>query len=353
MQERRPSRGTRAYTSEFVAMKAAAVDSARCGIVVIGRNEGERLRRSLTSAVASGCPVVYVDSRSTDDSVMVAKELGAEVVELDVAAKLSAALARHTGALAMMAAHPAVQYLQFIDGDCVLSSGWIERSVAALDADISLVAVCGFRREAEPRRNVFHRVVSIEWQLGGVGDVDAFGGDVMIRASAYRAAGGYNPTVVAGEDPDLSSRLRSGGGRLERLDGIATTHDIAMHSVKQWWKRAERGGYGGALVADLHRHTDRLYWHETKRSLLWGGVAPLVALVALRFTRIPLLLVAAKYALSTVRAARGATGHDLRFIDRAAWGVSCVAAGVPGAIGAARYLLEARRGRQPHIIEYK
>ena len=78
-----------------------------------------------------------------------------------------------------------------------------------------------------------------------------------------------------------------------------------------------------------------------------------VALLALRFTRIPLLLVAAKYALSTVRAARGATGHDLRFIDRAAWGVSCVAASVPGAIGAARYLLEARRGRQPHIIEYK
>ena len=39
------------------------------GIVAIGRNEGERLRRCLNSVIGRGLRVVYVDSNSTDDSV--------------------------------------------------------------------------------------------------------------------------------------------------------------------------------------------------------------------------------------------------------------------------------------------
>ncbi len=39
------------------------------GIVVIGRNEGERLRRCLGSVVRRVGKVVYVDSGSTDGSV--------------------------------------------------------------------------------------------------------------------------------------------------------------------------------------------------------------------------------------------------------------------------------------------
>ncbi|HWB55094.1 MAG TPA: glycosyltransferase, partial [Tepidisphaeraceae bacterium] len=56
----------------------------RTGIVAIGRNEGERLKRCLRSAVRPGIAVVYVDSGSTDGSVTAAKELGAHVVELDL-----------------------------------------------------------------------------------------------------------------------------------------------------------------------------------------------------------------------------------------------------------------------------
>ena len=41
---------------------------SQLGIVTIGRNEGERLRRCLSSVVGRGMPVVYVDSDSTDGS---------------------------------------------------------------------------------------------------------------------------------------------------------------------------------------------------------------------------------------------------------------------------------------------
>ena len=43
------------------------------GVVAIGRNEGERLRRCLESLDGHGLTVVYVDSGSTDDSVALAR----------------------------------------------------------------------------------------------------------------------------------------------------------------------------------------------------------------------------------------------------------------------------------------
>ena len=42
---------------------------SRLGIVAIGRNEGERLRRCLESVVGLGHAIVYVDSGSTDGTL--------------------------------------------------------------------------------------------------------------------------------------------------------------------------------------------------------------------------------------------------------------------------------------------
>ena len=53
--------------------------SSRVGVVVIGRNEGERLKLCLTSLTNQTNFVVYVDSGSTDNSVASASALGAEV----------------------------------------------------------------------------------------------------------------------------------------------------------------------------------------------------------------------------------------------------------------------------------
>jgi GT2 family glycosyltransferase len=334
-------------------MRARAHLPERCGIVVIGRNEGARLGRALEAAVATGRPVVYVDSRSTDDSVVLAKECGADVVELDATVRLSAAVARNAGAARLLAEHPSIEFVQFIDGDCILEPDWVDRAVAALQAAPNVAAVCGWRRESEPSKNVFHRIAEIEWGLGGVGAVDAFGGDAMIRVDWFRRTGGYNPVVMAGEDPELSARIRGEGGTIVRLDAVSTWHDIRMSRLQQWWRRAERSGYGGALVAHLHRRSDRLYLPETQRALLWGAVAPLGALALIRWTRLPAAAVLAKYGLSVFRAARSARGSSLTALDRAAWGVSCVASAVPQALGALRYLREATLGRHPHLIEYK
>ena len=61
------------------------------GVVIIGRNEGERLRQCLTSVVGHGVTIVYVDSNSTDGSVALAREMGVSVIELDMTLPFTAA----------------------------------------------------------------------------------------------------------------------------------------------------------------------------------------------------------------------------------------------------------------------
>ncbi len=342
-------------TSRPSAAPAASArdDLVGCGIVVIGRNEAGRLRAWLRSALGSGLPLVYVDSRSTDRSVSIARELGVQVVELGANEDLSAALARNIGARALVAAHPHVELVQFVDGDCVLAEGWLMSACARMRDRPELAAVCGYRHEQRPRRNLFHRAVEQEWRMGPVGVVDDFAGDVLVRRCWFELVGGYDTRAVAGEDTELSSRLRAAGGRIERLDTVATVHDIDMVAAAQWWARARRGGYGAAAVATLHRSTDRLFADQVGRMVLWGFVAPLAALVAWRRTRVPLLVLAGRWGMSTWRAARSISNRAADPVDRLAWGLSCSCAAVPGAFGVLHFVVDRVRGRRPRLIEYR
>ncbi len=64
------------------------------GVVIIGRNEGERFERCLRSLVGRASPIVYVDSGSTDNSVGFAEShasSGVHVVRLDMSTPFTAA----------------------------------------------------------------------------------------------------------------------------------------------------------------------------------------------------------------------------------------------------------------------
>src|SRR5580658_2091506 len=104
----------------------------RTGVVIIGRNEGERLRRCLQSLGALQPHSVYVDSGSTDDSVALAREYGVAIVNLDMAEPFTAARARNVGFWKLLQIHPALDYVFFVDGDCEVVSGWVNLAVEFL-----------------------------------------------------------------------------------------------------------------------------------------------------------------------------------------------------------------------------
>jgi len=214
---------------------------ADLGCVAIGRNEGQRLVRCLDSLVGRVARVVYVDSGSTDGSVEAARARGVEVVALDTSIPFTAARARNAGVARLREIAPDARFVQLVDGDCEVVAGWLERAHAALSARRELAVVCGRRRERHPEHSVWNRIVDVEWDTP-VGDAKACGGDAMMRLDALAAVGGFDPSLIAGEEPELCVRLRAAGWKIERLDAEMTLHDAAMERVEQWWKRTVRSG---------------------------------------------------------------------------------------------------------------
>jgi len=249
------------------------------GAVVIGRNEGERLKRCLFS-VSSAAFVIYVDSDSTDESVTWAKDHGFSVVELDTRIMFTAARARNVGFGHLRKAVPDIEFVQFIDGDCEMNQDWPLQAISFLSTHPDTCAVFGRRRERYPDRSIYNRLCDSEWNVP-VGKALAFGGDIMMRTAALERVGGYRDDFIAGEEPELCVRLRAAGWQIWRLDCEMTLHDAAMTRFSQWWLRTVRSGYAFAQGAALHGALPERHWvWESRRALLWGILLPLTCVMA-------------------------------------------------------------------------
>lgn len=244
------------------------------GVVVIGRNEGARLRRCLKSVLSQTENVVYVDSGSSDDSVMYAKSNNVDVLELDMGIPFSAGRARNEGFQLLHANNNKLKYIQFIDGDCELCKGWLTYAATYLEQNDPCALVAGRREEKYPEKSVYNLLCDIEWNTP-VGEAKACGGDFMIRKPAFQQVDGFNPSVIAGEEPDMCYRLRKMKWSIFRLDHPMTLHDANMMRFVQWWKRAVRSGYAYAQGYSLHADDHQGYClKESIKIWVWAFVIP-------------------------------------------------------------------------------
>ena len=336
--------------------------SSHIGAVVIGRNEGVRLHRCLKSLRTVIDHVVYVDSGSTDDSLAIAAECGVECVSLDTSSTFSAGRARNVGFARLIALHPDLVAVQFVDGDCELDSNWIDAGFRALTERVDVAVVCGRRRERCPDHSLFNRLIDFEWETP-IGESSASGGDFLIRAKCFQAVGGFNTQVVAGEEPELGFRLRQQGWKILRIDHEMTLHDAALTRFSSWWKRERRGGYGGL---DVHSRTaldNQSYFAKHVRStwfwsLGWlcmlclmlaiGGVAN--GFVGMLFcgmlwfvaTLIQVARIASRYRSSQVSAVDSFRMAALTLLSK--W---------PQMLGQIAWFRDRWLGRHPRLIEYK
>lgn len=246
------------------------------GAVVIGRNEGRRLDACLASLQKLEQRVVYVDSGSTDDSLDIARRHGSSIIELDKSKPFTAARARNIGWRMLLERWPDVRAVQFVDGDCEVIDGWLEKSVATLLEKDSLAAICGQRKERFPNASVYNLLCDIEWNTP-IGLALAVGGDALFRAAALQEVNGYDDTFIAGEEPEMCVRMRMEGWLIERIDQPMTWHDAAMTRFGHHWKRSIRSGYAYALGAAKHGHVpERHNVKQLASALTWGLMLPLI-----------------------------------------------------------------------------
>jgi glycosyltransferase involved in cell wall biosynthesis len=323
------------------------------GVVVIGRNEGERLRRCLASLASRADRIVYVDSGSTDDSVAMAEKMGADVVRLDTTIPFTAARARNAGMARLAEVAPSLELVQLVDGDCEVLPEWLERAARAIAADDQLAVVCGRRRERHPEASVYNRLCDVEWNTP-VGPAAQCGGDALMRLRALREVGGYDDSLIAGEEPELCLRMRQRGWKIQRIDADMTLHDAAMTTFSQWWRRSVRAGWAYAEGSARHGHEEERFWvRETRSNWFWGVGVPAATLgLALPTAGLSLGLTGGYLILwrriKRAMEARGFSSEDADLYARYA-----VLGKVPQSLGQLRYWRTRLAGRRATIIEYK
>lgn len=329
------------------------------GVVIIGRNEGERLRVCLQSARHLEARV-YVDSGSTDGSCDLARSLGFEVVELPIPPGFTAARARNAGVDRLVSRTPGLRFVQTIDGDCELAEGWLAVARADMETDERRAVVFGRRRERFPDANAYHLVCDDEWNVP-LGEVSSCGGDALFRLSAFHEVQGFNPRLIAGEEPDLCLRLRQRGWTIWSNGRPMTAHDVAISTVSQWWQRARRAGYAFSALDDLHGKAADPAWSRLVRgALVWTTVvaAALLFAVAAILSRhaVPTLLAAVLALLIALQLVRLALKQKPRlgsFRAGLQWSRLIMIAKLAQAFGWLEYRRKRASGASATLIEYK
>jgi GT2 family glycosyltransferase len=336
--------------------------SPELGVVAIGRNEGERLRRCLESVRRQCAAVVYVDSGSQDGSVELARSLDVEVVELDLSIPFTAARARNEGFARLLELRPDLEFVQFVDGDCEIVPGWIDAARKALHERSDVAVVCGRRRERFRNATVYNRLCDMEWNTP-IGETEACGGDALMRVGAFEGVSGFDARLIAGEEPDLCRRLRARGHVILRVDADMTLHDAAMTRVGQWWRRSMRAGYVAAeAIARQGASASPIHRRSIRGAVIWVAVFPALILAGmivgamrespgtvLTVAGAALLLVCAQTARIAIR--RDSAGENST--DAALYGASCFAGKLPEAFGMLHYVRQRRARSTPRLIEYK
>lgn len=244
------------------------------GVVVIGRNEGLNLVACLQSVLRQTDNIIYVDSGSSDGSIEYAQSLGIRVINLDMSVPFNAGRARNEGFDALTQHQKELKYIQFVDGDCGLLDGWLEQGGKYLSSNASCAIAVGRLQERFPQKSIYNLLCDIEWDTP-VGEVKSCGGIFLVRGSAFQKEKGFDPAVIAGEEPELCYRLRLKGWTIYRLDFPMALHDADMHCFSQWWMRNIRSGHAYAQGVFLHGQGGEQYCvRRSIRIWLWALVLP-------------------------------------------------------------------------------
>jgi len=199
--------------------------SDRVAIISVTHNSAGVIG-SMLESVPPGAIKIVVDNHSNDNSIEIATELGAEVVELEQ--NLGFGKACNLGA-----AKAPVDYLLFLNPDTVLARDAINILLQCMDNYPGSAAANPKIIKSNGKPDFKRRSVLLprsKWHSRGWPDNTCevnvlLGAAMFIRRDAFESVGGFDENIfLYHEDDDLSLRLKEHYGSLLFIKDATVTH---------------------------------------------------------------------------------------------------------------------------------
>jgi GT2 family glycosyltransferase len=184
------------------------------------RNDADGLRRCLASvyrsAQGAAVEVIVADNGSTDPSTQVAREAGAQVLDLP---------GHRVGELRNRAADRAQgDLLAFVDADHEIADGWVSAALRTME-DVTITATGDLYHAPAGGPWVQQMYDRLRPRVPGSRPVEWLGsGNLVVRRTAFQAVRGFDTTLETCEDVDLCQRLIARGGRIVAVDAMVNVH---------------------------------------------------------------------------------------------------------------------------------
>jgi glycosyltransferase involved in cell wall biosynthesis len=164
--------------------------------------------QSLTNQDYNNFELIVVDNNSFDKTAEIAEKFGAKII---AEKEQGVGFARQRGFLQARA-----EIIATTDGDTVVPRNWLSMIISEFNQDKELVAFGGlFLLNSGPlfARAAVKYLTSLAWGIdrffGGGWSIP--GVNLAVKKEAFLRVGGFNQKLAAGEDSDLSQRLKRMG----------------------------------------------------------------------------------------------------------------------------------------------
>ena len=255
----------------------------KLAVVVITRNEEDHIADCLTAIIValrnfSGTRVIVVDSCSSDHTVEIARKFPVEIYRYQ-GPPFSAAAGRTVGF-----SYARSKYVLFVDGDCCIEPGWLERGLSAIESIPAIGVVYGQRRE------VFENTTDDAIRAAPKATEYGLGGNGLYKSEVMKLAGGFNPYLPADEEAELLARIKETNYRELAIPQVMFTHyTLPKTTIRGYLGRVRRGlarGLGQTLRISLRQglffyHARRLNRYLVALGYLGIGIASLIASIVL------------------------------------------------------------------------
>lgn len=263
-------------------------------VVVPVHNALHYLRETVPAIVAAargygGAELIFVDNGSTDGSGEYLRSVAHDDLRVLHLERATIAAVRNHGAR-----HASGDFLSFLDADCVVPEDYFREAVAVLARTGAVATGCEVNLPRRP-----HWIEATWHHLHYVGR-NRFvhylnSANFFVTRAAFDAIGGFDESLLTGEDAEIGKRIGDAGLRIYESTGVDAIHLGNPKTIRQFYRRNVWHALGMFATVGWHRFD--------KPTAMMAGhlLATLVGILALAAPGVPLLAgIAALLALQLV-----------------------------------------------------